>query len=120
MADATPVPPVEAGPSPTLGLTARRSAGWTMVNEAYRAGQRVAAARRERVLKQPDLARLLCEPPLSLPTPEMWTGYIPPAEVPNNSEFRPYKPNKSPIRRQLIEVCNLVAERESAEAEAPE
>lgn len=117
MADATPIPPVEAGPTPTLTAPGQRSAGWRIVSDAFAAGQRVAAARRARVLAQPDLARLLCEPPLSMPTPEMWTGYIPPAEVPQLGEFRPYKPNTSPIRRQLIEVCNLVAEREAAHAE---
>ncbi|MFK0140668.1 hypothetical protein [Streptomyces murinus] len=41
--------------------------------------QRAAAHRRGLVLRYPDLAKKLTEPPIGHSTPEAWTGYIPPA-----------------------------------------
>lgn len=120
MSDATPAPPEHVPPSAqSAGVVSprSRSAGWQMVSDAFHSGISVAKARRARVLAQPDLAQMLCEPPLSLPTPHMWTGFIPPAQIPRHSETHPYKMNRSPIRNQLIEVCRLVAEREAAAAE---
>lgn len=68
-----------------------------------------AKERRRRVLAHPDLAKRLCEPPYNLAAPEMWTGFVPPAEVPVATYWRP---NNSPIRRQLIDILNAVAERD--------
>jgi hypothetical protein len=64
-----------------------------------------AAQRAERVLAHPDIAVYLTHPPLSLPDPRMWSGYIPPAI------WRDQR-NDSPYRRQLIEICNMVLKRE--------
>lgn len=61
--------------------------------------------RRERVLKYPEIAELLTHPPLSMTHPELWSGYIPPAV------WRE-KRNDSPVRAQLIAICNKVVERE--------
>lgn len=74
--------------------------------------------RRRRVLAHPDLAAKLCEPPLRLARPEVWTGYIPGPRVPT---LGGEKPNKSPIRRQLLDIVRAVAERETQlqEPEAP-
>lgn len=41
--------------------------------------QRAAAYRRGLVLRYPDLAAKLAQPPICHSTPEMWNGYIPPA-----------------------------------------
>ncbi len=41
--------------------------------------QRAAAHRRGLVLRYPDLAAKLTEPPIGFTRPEMWNGYIPPA-----------------------------------------
>ncbi|MGW5197322.1 hypothetical protein [Streptomyces spiralis] len=41
--------------------------------------QRAAAHRRGLVLRYPDLAAKLIEPPISHSAPELWNGYIPPA-----------------------------------------
>jgi hypothetical protein len=42
-------------------------------------------ARRERVLKYPDLAKRLTEPPLSFRTPQDWNGYVPPKTDPQDA-----------------------------------
>lgn len=62
-------------------------------------------ARRARVLAHPDIAAELLKPPFSASNPLFWSGYIPPA-------YHMGKHNDSPIRKQLIAVCNKVAERE--------
>lgn len=41
--------------------------------------QRNAAHRRGLVLRYPDIAAKLTEPPIGFTTPEKWNGYIPPA-----------------------------------------
>jgi hypothetical protein len=41
--------------------------------------QRAAAHRRGLVLRYPDLAAKLTQPPINHSAPEMWTGFIPPA-----------------------------------------
>lgn len=61
--------------------------------------------RRDRVLKYPDIAALLTRAPLSLPDPLFWSGYIPP-------RYWREKPNDSPVRAQLIAICNMVAKRD--------
>lgn len=38
-----------------------------------------SAARRERVLRYPDLAKRLTEPPLGYKRPQDWSGWVPPA-----------------------------------------
>lgn len=74
--------------------------------ESYAAEEhRKNQARRTRVLAHPDLAQRLCDRPYSLPTPEMWTGYVPP-------DLWRERHNDSPIRAQIIAVMNAVKARE--------
>lgn len=40
-----------------------------------------SAARRDLVLRHPDIARRLTEPPIGYRRPEDWTGWIPPAAL---------------------------------------
>lgn len=65
-------------------------------------------ARRARVLAHPDIAADLLKPPFSASNPLFWSGYIPPA-------YHMGKHNDSPIRKQLIAICNKVAEREGTD-----
>lgn len=69
--------------------------------------------RRRRVLAHPDIAIRLTHPPMRYPSPEMWTGFIPPALISSGAGD---KPNKSPIRKQLIAIVQAVADREAAES----
>lgn len=55
------------------------------------------ARRRAAVLRWPDLAARLTEPPISHATPDAWTGYIPPATFNGG-------PNTHPARRALIDL----------------
>lgn len=73
--------------------------------------KRECEARRARVLAHPDIAKRLCDFPLRASTPEMWTGFVPPAEVPT---VNGWKRNESPIRRQIIAILKAV---EAAENE---
>jgi hypothetical protein len=58
------------------------------------------ARRRALVLKHPDLAEQLTQPPINHTTPQHWTGYIPPAHDPET--FGGGQPlNTSPIRAAL-------------------
>lgn len=64
-------------------------------------------SRRDRVLAHPDIAALLCRPPFSASNPLFWSGYIPP-------KYHQGKVNDSPVRKQLIRICEMVAEREAS------
>jgi len=93
---------------------------------AVTASKRECQARRTRVLAHPDLAQRLTEPPLRLVRPECWNGYIPPRTLPDNDRVhcgphgglrcrdRPHRTrvNKSPIRRQLVEIATEAIARE--------
>jgi len=72
--------------------------------------RRECAARRARVLAHPDIAARLCDPPMRYTRPEVWTGFIPPNEIPTISGW---KRNESPIRKQLIAICKAVETREN-------
>lgn len=70
------------------------------------------ARRRALVLRHPDLAARLTEPPIRHTTPEHWTGYVPPAhDAPGVGGDLPL--NTSPARAAL---AALVAEAEAREA----
>lgn len=82
------------------------------ITEAWRAALRQADTRnrhqRTLVLRFPDIAKRLCEPPLGLKDPQQWTGYIPgywDAEGPHGH----VRPNTSPIRAQLAEILQTAA-----------
>ena len=65
--------------------------------------QRAAAYRRNLVLRYPDLAAKLTQPPIGFSAPEKWNGYIPPATDCTGAM------NTAPCRRALLA---LVAEAE--------
>lgn len=54
--------------------------------------------RREMVLRHPDVARRLCEPPLSFKHPSQWNGFVPP-------ELWAEQFNDSPRRAALLDIC---------------
>jgi hypothetical protein len=60
---------------------------------------------RKRVLKHPDLAARLCEPPLGFSRPEQWMGYIPPDTCGQQL-------NLSPCRDALLAIATAAYERE--------
>lgn len=66
--------------------------------------------RRARVLAHSDIAKRLTESPLNYPTPDMWNGYVPPAEVPT---INGWKRNESIRRRALVLILNAVRDREN-------
>lgn len=94
------------------------------------------AARRERVLRYPDLAARLTEPPLTFRQPEDWNGYVPPRTLAEDTcEWCPSpervnrgedcrnpqhlaKVNDSPRRAALIEICAEAFRREQEETPA--
>lgn len=72
------------------------------------------ARRRALVLRHPDLAARLTEPPIRHTTPEHWTGYVPPAsDAPSLGGAEPI--NHSPARKALVAI---VAEAEQRAATA--
>lgn len=83
----------------------RRLAEW-----AWRHGVEIDvttnAERRAVVLRHPDVARRLCERPLSLPKPEQWNGYISPPTLATGGR------NDSPVRAQVMEVYTEACRRE--------
>ncbi|OXS35417.1 hypothetical protein [Streptomyces sp. XY006] len=65
--------------------------------------------RRALVLRHPDLAERLTQPPIGHTTPQHWTGYVPPEyDAPSVGGSQPI--NNSPIRAAL---AALVAEAEA-------
>lgn len=89
----------------------------------YRAGRAAALAacaqNRALVLRYPDLAALLKQPPYSASSPEKWTGYIPGPLAAENNRGR-VALNTSPVRAQLLELVTAAAERHDAEQRARE
>jgi hypothetical protein len=73
---------------------------------SWREGRAKAAERKALVLKYPDLAARLCNPPLNYKRPDQWSGAIPP-ETWNGVV------NDSPLRPVILE---LLAEAEAREA----
>lgn len=57
------------------------------------------AANRAVVLRHPDLAARLCEPPLDYARPDQWTGYVPPALCSGTI-------NDSPRRQALLALVS--------------
>ncbi len=95
----------------------------TDIAQRARDGQAEALARcrerRERVLRHPDLAARLTQPPLNHSDPAMWNGYVPPATWGDywsgkHGEGKP-KPNNSPERAALVDICAEALRRESSQ-----
>lgn len=114
MSNSTPVPD-EVGPPTRIycndcrGYHGDHVAGMAALRAAEREGIARAAHRRTRVLAYPDIAARLTQPPLRFTVPEMWEGHVPPAWLPTKEGW---KPNTSPARTALIDICKAVAERE--------
>ena len=107
--------------------------GAERIRQAVAKARAANQARRDRVLRHPDLAARLREPPLSFPDPGMWDGFVPPAEcqdetpeavhstagVPNAKGRRtgPREQNDSPRRLALVDICAEAMRRERATAD---
>lgn len=63
--------------------------------------------RRAMVLRHPDLAARLCEPPIGYREPWQWNGYIPPDTFTGNH-------NDSPQRAALVAIAAEAEARETA------
>lgn len=89
--------------------------------EAYRAAAAVkareCAANRALVLRHPDIAARLKEPPYQASRPDVWTGYIPGPLASEDSRGR-VAINNSPVRAQLLALVLAAAERDEAEQHA--
>lgn len=110
-----------------MSMPASSSSGYRWLVNRIPAGLRPAATRtlkqardrcadnRRRVLAHKDIAACLTESPLDYPTPEMWSGYIPPATV---SGFLSDEENNSPRRVALMQIMWAVDEAERNAANA--
>lgn len=86
----------------------------TLIKQAQATSRAENARRRALVLKHPDLAARLCEPPLRHTTPEHWTGYIPPAyDAIALSGAQPI--NTSPARAALVALLTEAEARTTVE-----
>jgi hypothetical protein len=75
----------------------------TFIKQGIAAARAENARRRALVLRYPDLAERLIEPPLRHTTPEHWTGYVPPAsDAPSLGGAEPI--NHSPARKALAAI----------------
>jgi len=61
------------------------------------------------VLRYPDIAKRLCEPPYSAGDPANWTGYIPGPLGAENSRGV-VSMNNSPVRAQLLAILHDAAQ----------
>lgn len=68
---------------------------------------------KERILRHPDLAARLCEPPLNYANPKQWNGYIPPAVYGQQL-------NTCPRRAALMELATEAFKREQAGQTSPD
>ncbi len=86
---------------------------------AWRAAAAQAATRnrhqRALVLRYPDIAKRLTEPPARFADPAQWSGYIPGYWGPEDRTGR-VQPNTSPVRGQLAEILQAAAERSDRES----
>lgn len=96
---------------------AQNPAEWRKrVSAAAVAGPLLNQQRRELVLRYPDLAAKLTQPPYSLARPDQWTGFIPAGDY----EARHGRvPVDAPIRAQLLAILNEAAQRADNEQGHP-
>ena len=86
-------------------------ADWEQVLEDARAHEaEQCRQRRELVLRYPDIAAKLCAPPLKHSRPEVWNGSLPGPYLPEGADGR-VRPNRSPVRAQLLAVLTEAAAR---------
>ena len=75
--------------------------------------------RRSLVLKHPDLAERLTQPPINHTTPDHWTGYVPPEyDAPSVGGGQPI--NTSPARRALAALVAEAEARDTASRTIPQ
>lgn len=90
----------------------------TDLKDAYLAAaaakQAECARNRALVLRYPDIAKRLCEPPYRASRPENWTGYIPGPLGAENARGV-VSMNTSHVRAQLLELVTEAAERADSE-----
>lgn len=86
---------------------------------ARAAKQRECARNRALVLRYPDIAAQLKQPPYSAGNPANWTGYIPGVLAAEDHRGR-VAINTSPVRAQLLEIVTAAAERHDAQQRARE
>jgi hypothetical protein len=88
------------------------------ITAAYReARDRQAAINSENralVLRYPDIAKRLRDPPYSASDPRNWTGYIPGALGAENARGQ-VQLNVSPVRAQLADILQAAAEAADAD-----
>lgn len=65
---------------------------------------------RELVLRYPDIAAKLTAPPLKHSRPEVWNGSVPGPYLPEREDGT-VRPNRSPVRAQLLAILTEAAER---------
>lgn len=65
--------------------------------------------RRAAVLRHPDLAARLCEPPMKLGRPDQWTGYAGAQYTPGRMGF---DVNRAPTRAQLVAIVREAEQRD--------
>jgi hypothetical protein len=86
-------------------------ADWDQIIAAARShGITIAQYQRELILRYPDVAVKLTAPPLSLANPQQWSGYIPGPYHPEDEHGR-VRPNRSPVRAQLLALLDEAAHR---------
>jgi hypothetical protein len=83
-----------------------------MIRDGMRAGAAENTRRRQLVLRYPDLAEQLTQPPLALQKPEQWSGCLAPTHTATGA------PNRSPVRAQVAALI-AEAERRAAPAATP-
>lgn len=105
----TPIADKSSGTTPAfLGVRGRG------VAQTIREHVQECAARRRRVLRHPDLAVRLTQPPLSYSSPDAWPGYVPPAGGYWGAGGAWVK-NDSPFRAQLVAIASEAYKRDITE-----
>jgi hypothetical protein len=82
-----------------------------MLQRARAEAMALSAERRYRVLKHPDLAARLTEPPIGFAEARQWTGYVPP-------RIWGGQLNVCPQRQALAAICNEALDREGGDCPA--
>lgn len=72
----------------------------------------MSAADRDAILRYPDLAQKLTEPPLNYARPEQWRGFVPPAVCEQRL-------NTSPERGALVELIQEAYRRDAENTPIP-
>ena len=88
--------------------------GRRVLRDAANAAHRQTTEQHKLVMRYPDIAARLCNPPLRFKTPSQWHGYVPPA-YDREREDGTAPLNTSPFRAALMALLEEAAERADAE-----